>query len=148
MSEAAAMAAEHETEKQVSYRHSSHCKYLLKTHMVWATKYRYKVLTNPIKARLSVIISQACKEQNIIVESGHIAADHIHLFLSYPPSMSIAQIAKILKGRTSRIIMQENKEAMKVYWGNSMWSRGYFASSVNGADGHVAEYLAAHEGKD
>lgn len=67
---------------------------------------------------------------NITIIKGAIGKEHIHLLLSIPPSISISKIVQQLKGKTSRVLLMENKELKKRYWGQHLWATGYFCRSV------------------
>ena len=74
-----------------------------------------------------------------------IRQDHVHMHIEYPPSKSISDLVKRLKGRTSRLLQQEFPELQKRYWGNHFWAVGYGAwSTGNITEEMVAEYLEHH----
>jgi putative transposase len=131
------------------YRKTSHSKYELKVHLIWVTKYRYKVLINDIKHRIRELIRQCCDASDIHIIRGHVSADHIHLYISYPPQLSVTEIVKSIKGRTSRRIQEEYPELSKKYWGQHFWSIGYAAfSSGDITDEVITEYVKNHQDKD
>ncbi len=66
---------------------------------------------------------------------GHVSADHIHLFVSIPPHISVSDLMKSIKGKTSRKMLVEFKPLSRSFWGRHMWARGYFAAS----SGHVTD---------
>lgn len=70
------------------YRKSSHVVYDIKYHVIWVTKYRYKVLKGPIAIRTRELIRQGCEARDITILQGSVGKDHIHLLLSCPPSMT------------------------------------------------------------
>lgn len=111
-------------------RKSSHVQYDIEYHIVWTTKYRYKVLQGKIAERLREIIRQSCNSMNVTIIKGAIGKEHVHMLISCPPSISVSRIVQQLKGRTSKILMNENKELKKKYWGQHMWGVGYFCRSV------------------
>ena len=127
-------------------RRASHSAYSLKVHLVWITKYRYKVLTKPVGKRVREIIRQDCASMDIQIISGVISSDHIHLFISYPPKLSVSEIVKKLKGRSSRKVQQEFTELRRRYWGRHFWGIGYGAfSSGNVTDEMIQQYIAHHD---
>ena len=89
------------------YRKSSHAVHDLKVHLVWITKYRYKVLTKEIGYRIRDIIRQVRDSNQIVIIKGRVSKDHIHLYVSYPPKLSVSDMMKLLKGRSSRKIQAE-----------------------------------------
>jgi len=131
------------------FRKTTHSKYDLKAHLIWVTKYRYKVLVDKVKFRIRDLIRQTCEAKDIHIITGHVSVDHVHLYISYPPYLSITEIVKSIKGRSSRLIQQEFPQLGKQYWGQHFWAIGYaaFSSGVI-TDEMVREYIKNHEGKD
>jgi len=125
-----------------NYRKTSHSVYDLKFHLVWITKYRKKVLTGSVAERTRTLIREICKEYDIEIIKGSVSKDHVHLFLSVPPHISISDVAQFLKGKSSRKLMAEFKHLQKEFWGRHFWARGYFAaSSGNVTDEVIMEYI-------
>jgi REP-associated tyrosine transposase len=113
------------------------------------TKYRYKVLVNNIKLRIRDLIKQYCDANDVHIIRGHVSADHVHLYISYPPQLSVTGIVKNIKGRSSRRIQEEFPELGKKYWGQHFWSIGYAAFSAGDiTDEMIKEYVKNHQDKD
>ena len=129
-----------------AYNFGAHCVYYHRFHIVWATKYRYKVLQGDIRERARTIIKQTCSELGVEIVEGVLAKDHVHMFLSVPPKHSISDVMQRIKGRSSRRLQQEFPVLKKRYWGRHFWARGYFCStSGNITDELVLQYLQKHE---
>ena len=127
-------------------RVSSHSLHNLQVHLVWITKYRYQVLIGDIQLRCRDIIRQSCNSLDIQILKGVVSKDHIHLHLSYPPSLSVSDIVKRLKGRSSRMLLQEFPELHRRYWGSHFWGIGYGCWSVgNITDEMLQTYLNHHK---
>jgi putative transposase len=126
-------------------RTGSHTVTRLTVHLVWATKYRYRVLVGEIKPRCWDLLIQICDAEDVQILEGVVSQDHVHLRLEYPPSISISDLVKWLKGRTSRLLQREYPHQEKRYWGQHFWGVGYGAwSSGNVTEGMVQEYLEHH----
>ena len=126
-------------------RKSSHTVFSMKVHIVWITKYRYGVLGGEVGLRIRDLIRQDCDALDVRIISGVVSKDHIHLFLSYPPKISISELVRQLKGRSSRKIQEDFPELRKKYWGRHFWAIGYGAfSSGNVTDEMIEEYIAHH----
>ena len=131
------------------YRRSSHTRYDLKVHLIFATKYRYKVMTNEVGLRIREIFRQVCEKNQVEIIKGRVAKDHVHLYVSYPAKLSISEMVKKLKGRSSRKIQQEFSHLSDYYWGNHFWAIGYAAfSSGHITDETIQEYLDKHDQRD
>ena len=124
------------------YRKGSHTIYDLKYHLVWTTKYRKPVLEGRLATRLRDLIREICLSHQIQIIRGHVSKDHVHLFVSMPPQISVSQITQYLKGKTSRKILMENPKLNKQFWGQHLWARGYFAATSGAiTDEMVMEYI-------
>ncbi len=108
----------------------NHTQYDIQYHIVWTTKYRYKILKGRIAERLRILITQGCKARGITIIRGNITPNHVHLLLSCPPTLAPAKIVQYLKGRSSKMLQEEYEELRKKYWGQHLWSIGYFCRSV------------------
>ena len=111
-------------------RKNSHVQYDIEYHIVWTTKYRYKVLNGRIAQRVREIIRQSCNSMDVTIIKGSIGKEHIHMMISCPPSISVSKIVQQIKGKTSRVMLSEYKELKKRYWGQHLWASGYFCRSV------------------
>ena len=127
----------------MSYRKTAHSVYDLKYyHIVWITKYRKPVLRGAIGRRVRELIRQTCASLDVYIVKGHVAKDHVHLLVSVPPKLSVSELVKRLKGRSSRKMLQEYDELRSEFWGRHLWARGYFAVSTgNITEEMVAEYI-------
>ena len=125
------------------YRKTSHSVYDLKYHLVWITKYRKPVLTGEVALRCRELIRQCCSSLDVEILKGHVSKDHIHLFVSVPPQVSLSKLMQSVKGRSSRRMLDEFRTLKRQFWGRHLWARGYFAaSSGNVTDEVIAEYIA------
>ncbi len=123
------------------YRRTPHTVYELKYHFIWIPKYRYGVLEGTLRERLKGLINQICDDMGILVVEGQICKDHIHVCLSVPPRHSPAEVMKQIKGKTSEILFREFPELKKRYWGQHLWGRGYFVSSVGIDEATIKKYI-------
>ncbi|WP_044213756.1 IS200/IS605 family transposase [Flammeovirga sp. OC4] len=127
------------------YRKGHHTVTRLTVHIVFATKYRYHVLEGDIQKRCRSLLIQICEAEGIEILKGVVSKDHVHMHIEYPPSKSLSEILKRMKGRTSRILQQEFPNLRKRYWGKHFWAGGYGAwSTGNVTDQMVNDYLEHH----
>lgn len=94
------------------------------------------------------LIREICKSKDVDIIKGHVSKDHVHIFASVPPHISVSQLMHAIKGKTSRKLMMEYKRLSKVFWGRHMWACGYFvASSGNVTDEVIMKYIE-EQGKE
>ena len=113
----------------MQYATSSHCVYYHRYHIVWATKYRYKVLCGDVRLRARDICRQVCGENGVEILHGVLSRDHVHMFVSVPPKLAVADLVRKMKGRSSYKLQREFPELKKRYWGRKFWGRGYFSTT-------------------
>ena len=124
------------------YRKSSHTTYDIKYHLVWITKYRKPVLTGEIAKRCRELIREICLSKEVEILKGHISKEHVHIFVSVPPHISVSGLLQSIKGKSSRKMMMEYKALSRTFWGRHIWARGYFvASSGNVTDEVIMQYI-------
>jgi putative transposase len=131
-----------------NYRKSSHTVYDIKYHIVWITKYRKPIMKGIIASRLRDIIREICRAHDVDIIKGHVSSEHVHVFVSVPPDISVSKLVQMMKGKLSRKMMMEYKSLSKEFWGRHMWARGYFvASSGNVTDEVIMKYIE-EQGKE
>jgi putative transposase len=99
-------------------------------------------MTGKVGNRVRDLIREICQTFSVQILRGHVSSDHIHIFISAPPQLSVSRLAQYLKGKTSRKLLSEFPHLKKQFWGQHLWSRGYYAvSSGNITDEMIMEYI-------
>ena len=126
----------------MAYRQGAHTVFSIHLHRVWATNYRKAILSGEVGVRVRELIRQICRDEDVEILKGHVLKDHIHLFVSIPPQLTISRLVQKLKGKSSYKVLQEFSHLRKVFWGRHVWARGYFCcSSGNVTDNIIAAYI-------
>ena len=102
----------------MEYRKGSHSTYDLKYHIIWCTKYRYRVMTGEVAQRVRGLIREVCTANYVDIITGSLSPDHVHMLVSVPPSISISKLVQYMKGKSSRKVMMEFAHLKKRYWGS------------------------------
>lgn len=110
------------------------CVYQTAYHVVWCPKDRCDVLTGKVANAVEQALDAICAEREWPVVSRAIQPDHIHLFLSIPPAVAVADAVKILKGTTARRLFRQFPLLKKRSRGGHLWSPTYYV----GTAGHVS----------
>jgi len=108
------------------YRHGAHTVFQIHLHLVWVTKYRKKLLIGDVALRVRELIREICKAEDVEILKGFVSKDHIHLFVSIPPQVTISRLVQRIKGKSSYKMLNEFPHLRKTYWGRHVWARGYF----------------------
>ena len=124
------------------YRRGAHTVFEIHLHIVWTTKYRRPALTGEVGLRVRDLIREICAGHEVTIMKGHISRDHVHLFVSIPPQVTISRLLQWLKGKTAYKLLQEFPHLRKKFWGRHIWARGYFCcSSGNVTDEVIMQYI-------
>lgn len=118
----------------VEYRHSAHAVFDIKYHVVWITRYRYKIPRGRVAERARDLVRQICQAREVVIVRGAVSPDHMRMLLSAPPHMAPSKLVQYIKGRSSRRLQEEFPELRKRYWGQPLWARGYFCATVGAVD--------------
>lgn len=99
-------------------------------------------MSGEVANRTRELLREICKSHEVEILKGHISKDHVHMFVSVPPHLSVSKLVQLLKGKSSRKLLSEFKSLSKQFWGRHLWGRGYFvASSGNVTDEVIMEYI-------
>jgi putative transposase len=115
-------------------RHGRHCVFKNFVHLVFVTKYRRDVISEPMLRRMEELIQETCEQMEceLIKFSGE--HDHVHLMVSVHPKLAVSNLVGKLKGKTAYFLRQEfSKEVRKKLWGKHFWSPSYCVVSCGGA---------------
>ncbi|KAB2864333.1 MAG: IS200/IS605 family transposase [Anaerolineae bacterium] len=115
----------------MDYKSNHNVTYSCQYQVVWCTKYRRKVLTGNIEARLKEILQEAALEQRCEIIELEVMPDHVQLLCEVDPQYGIHRFVKLLKGRSSRYLRQEFPELRSRL--PTLWTNSYFVATVGGA---------------
>ena len=82
----------------MQYDKGKHCVFYHRYHLVWSTKYRYKLLRGELQLRVREIIRQICAENGVEILKGVVSSDHVHVFVSIPPKLAVSDLMRKIKG--------------------------------------------------
>ena len=133
--------------KTDGYHHRGHSKTRLLVHLVFVTKYRKTILFDSFSADVKQMLFESAKHHHWYIQTMETDKDHIHILLQYPPGDSIRHIVSILKQESTYHIWRtcHHKMLSQHYWAeHTLWSDGYFATSVGDASAEtIRQYIAS-----
>ena len=116
------------------FRVGSHVVHALYAHLVFAPKYRRRVITQRVFDTLRVAWRQVCDELDAELIESNCEGDHVHLLVAYPPKVGLSMLAHRLKGRSARRVrLFGYPEVTRRLWGRHFWSASYCVVSCGGA---------------
>ncbi|WP_020493990.1 IS200/IS605 family transposase [Verrucomicrobium sp. 3C] len=115
-------------------------------HVVWCPKYRIDVLTGPVAEEMRAMLDSICAERDWPMISKEIQPDHIHLFLSMPPAIAVADAVKVLKGVTARLLFQRFPALKERLWDGHLWSPSYYVGTAGNVSAEtIRRYIERSE---
>ena len=87
---------------------SAHSKYRCQYHIVFAPKYRRQEIYGQIKKDIGEILRKLCEQKGVEIIEAEACVDHIHMLVSIPPHLSVAQFMGYLKGKSSLMIFDRH----------------------------------------
>ena len=119
----------------------SHTKWNCKYHIVFAPKYRRLVIYGKIKADIGKKLRQLCEAKKVEIIEAKACPDHIHMLVSIPPYLSVAQFVGYLKGKSSLMIFDRHANLKYKYGNRHFWCRGYYVDTVGRNKERITEYI-------
>ena len=131
------------------YRRMSHCVFSCDYHLVWPTKYRRKIFNEGVQGYLKTFLrSWPEHHPDVILKEVNTDQDHIHILASIPPTRPVGMVVRTLKAVTAGALNEQFPHLRKTYWGtSSIWSAGYFVSTVGVNEELIRRYIQ-NQGQD
>jgi len=102
------------------------CAFQANYHLIWATKYRRKVLVGSVEVRLEEVLKMIAENHGFQLLTARVhRGDHVHVFVSAKPAVCIPDIVAVLKSNSARLLFEEFPQIRLQLWGGHLWSEGY-----------------------
>src|SRR3990167_8826094 len=106
----------------MSFHRSSHAVFECQYHVVWTTKYRKRVLTEPHEREYcEQVLRRAATEYGMHIETIEVDTDHVHLYIAIPPQRSVGSAVRILKSVSARAGFKRFAYLKRKLWGGNLW---------------------------
>lgn len=119
----------------------AHTKWNCKYHIVFAPKYRRKVIYGKIKVDIGKILRKLCEQKGVEIIEANLCPDHIHMFVSIPPKISVSSFVGYLKGKSALMIFDRHANMKYRYGNRRFWCKGYYVDTVGKNKKAIQEYI-------
>ena len=119
----------------------SHTTWNCKYHIVFAPKYRRKIIFRELKQDIANILSMLCKRKEVHIIEAEICSDHVHMLVEIPPKMSVSEFVGYLKGKSTLMIFERHANLKYKYGNRHFWCRGYYVDTVGKNAKKIEEYI-------
>lgn len=120
---------------------TAHSTYRCEYHIVFAPKYRRQIVYGQIKKDIGEIFRKLCNEKKVEIIEAEACPNHIHMLVSIPPYISIAQFVGYLKSKSTLMIFDRHANLKYKYGSRSFWCRGYYVDTVGKNERIIQEYI-------
>ena len=120
---------------------TAHSSYRCEYHIVFAPKYRRKVIYKELKRDIGEILRKLCNEMKVEIIEAEACPDHIHMLVSIPPYISIAQFVGTLKSKSALMIFDRHANLKYKYGNRTFWCRGYYVDTVGKNEKAISNYI-------
>ncbi len=115
-------------------------------HVVFCPKYRRKVLTNSIAARLKVLVQEVVEKWGQEFVECEVMSDHVHLLVGCDPQFGIHRLVKLVKSATAHQLREEFPVLKRKL--PSLWTNSYYCGTTGGVTFEtVKKYVESQKGK-
>lgn len=122
-------------------RSTAHSKYRCQYHLVFAPKYRRKVIYGQLRKEIGEILRKLCEQKGAELIEGEACPDHIHMLVSIPPYLSVSEFVGYLKSKSALMIFDRHANLKYRYGSRSFWCRGYYVDTVGRNKKVIAQYI-------
>lgn len=129
-------------------KHTAHSSYRCEYHIVFGPKYRRKEIYGKLRKDIGEILRKLCEEKGVEIIEAKACPDHIHMLVSIPPHLSVAQFMGFLKSKSALMIFDRHANLKYKYGRRNFWSRGYFVDTVGKNERVIQEYIKNQQERD
>ena len=129
-------------------KHTAHSSYRCEYHIVFGPKYRRKEIYGKLRKDIGEILRKLCEEKGVEIIEAEACPDHIHMLVSIPPHLSVAQFMGFLKSKSALMIFDRHANLKYKYGRRNFWSRGYFVDTVGKNERVIQEYIKNQQERD
>jgi putative transposase len=126
----------------------AHTKWMCKYHIIFAPKYRRKIIYNQYRESIGGILRQLCKYKGVEIIEGHLMVDPIHMLVSIPPKISVSSFMGYLKGKSALMIFDKHANLKYKFGNRHFWAEGYYVSTVGLNEATIKKYIEEQEKQD
>ena len=119
----------------------AHTKWRCNYHIVFAPKYRRRLIYGELRADIGKIIRNLCARKGVEIIEANACVDHIHMLVKIPPKLSVSAFMGYLKGKSSLIIFERHAQMKYKYGNRKFWCKGYFVDTVGRNKKTIQEYI-------
>ena len=92
------------------------------------------------KKRYWKILRTLCDYKHVEIIEAHAMPDHIHMLVSIPPKLAVADFMGYLKGKSTLMIFERHANLKYKYGRRVFWAKGYYVNTQKISRGFLLMY--------
>ena len=129
-------------------KRTSHSSYRCQYHIVFTPKYRRKEIFGKLRKDIGEILRKLCEQKGVEIIEAETCIDHVHMLVSIPPYIRVAQFMGFLKGKSSLMIFERHANLKNKFGNRNFWATGYYVSTVGINTSTVQKYIREQDKQD
>ena len=126
----------------------AHSRYNCTYHIVFIPKYRRKAMFGALRREVGEILGKVCKMEEVTIIKAATMLDHVHMYVSIPPKVSISKTIGRVKGKSALMIFDRHPEYREKY-NRHFWARGYYCETIGKVnEDTIVRYIAEQYERD
>lgn len=126
----------------------SHSRYNCTYHIVFIPKYRRKVMFGALRKEVGEILGKVCKMEGVTILKAATLPEHVHMYVSIPPKLSVSKTIGRIKGKSALMIFDRHPEYRERN-NRHFWARGYYCETVgNVNEATIKQYIEEQYERD
>ena len=126
----------------------SHTRWNCKYHIVFAPKYRRRVIYGKIRKDIGATLRKLCEWKGVEIIEAELCPDHVHMLVSIPPKISVSSFMGYLKGKSALMIFDKHANLKYKFGNRHFWAEGYYVSTVGLNEATIRKYIEEQEKHD
>lgn len=126
----------------------SHTKWNCSYYIVFAPKYRRKVIYGKLRGEIGKYLRRLCEYKGVEIIEANACVDHIHMLVKIPPKISVSSFMRYLNGKSSLMIFDNHANLKYKYGNRHFWAEGYYVSTVGLNKATIKKYIQEQEIED
>ena len=126
----------------------AHSRYNCTYHIVFIPKYRRKAMFGKLRKEVGEILGKVCRMEEVTIVKAATMPDHVHMYVSIPPKVSISKTIGRIKGKSALMIFDCHPEYREKY-NRHFWARGYYCETIGKVNEEtIVKYIAEQYERD
>jgi putative transposase len=101
-----------------------------------------------VRKYLGEIFHDLARQKESKILEGHVAIDHVHMYIAIPPKYAVAHVVGFIKGKSAIGIARNFGGRQRNFTGENFWARGYYVSTVGRDEEVIKAYIRNQEVED